>query len=437
MCAAPTVGSRWQPLGGAAHDSNPPWQSDEDAARIHRAEHSRPGARSRPASRTRTPSALRIALTVNYSPWSPYCGGGQRSTHELAVALARRGHAVTVVYSKPPWERVALPIELPYDVRWAVLPALRSGVDAPLRPLSALGVAAHVRALAREAPELVVHANGEESALLPAVRRALPFAFVVTPRYPSFPARLGPKHLALGVALRGADRWCPTSASSAATVAAVHRVPLDRCRPIPNGVSPVFGAQPRSRDAPSGPLLFFGRMCAEKGPRVVLEALARIGDPQLRLELVGRGSDEAEIVARAHALGLGDRVTCTPWLEPAALAERIAAASIVVLPSREESFGNAMVEAMAVGAPLVTTRVGSIPELCDDGVHARLVAPDDPAALAEAIAALRRDPAVAEALGRAGRDHVARRYSWDATARAFEQVYGEALAMRRAAVNAG
>lgn len=380
---------------------------------------------------------MRIALTVNFSPWSPYSGGGQRSVHNLALALGARGHRVTVVYTRPPWECIDVPPRLPYELRWAALPAVRSRADAVLRPLSAVAVAAVVGELAREDPALVVHANGEEGALLPRLRRRLRFGLAITPRYPSYPAELRgrfarawawarhPKFAALGLALRGADRWCPTSGSAAASVERTYGLPRERCRVVPNGLAPEFAAVVRRHDAAAGPIVFFGRMTVEKGPMLVLEALARLGDPTVRALFVGRGPEQARVRERARALGIGDRIEMIDWLEPVALAERLAGASIVVLPSREESFGNAMVEAMATGAPLVTTRAGSIPELLDDGVHAELVPVDDLAATAAAIARLRREPARGAALGRAARAHVAARYGWDATARAFEAVYGE------------
>jgi glycogen synthase len=57
---------------------------------------------------------MQIILTCNYSPWSAYSGGGQQSTHELATALVRRGHGVTVVFTKTLWERVRPLSSLPY-----------------------------------------------------------------------------------------------------------------------------------------------------------------------------------------------------------------------------------------------------------------------------------------------------------------------------------
>src|SRR5262245_15559702 len=109
---------------------------------------------------------MRCILTVNFSPWSRYSGGGQRSTHNLACALAQRGHDVSVVYTKPPWEAVQLPAALPYQPLWAALPAFRSRSGALLRPLTSLSVARQVERLARHGAELVVHGNGEEAALI-------------------------------------------------------------------------------------------------------------------------------------------------------------------------------------------------------------------------------------------------------------------------------
>ena len=88
-----------------------------------------------------------------------------------------------------------------------------------------------------------------------------------------------------------------------------------------------------------------------------------------------------------------------------------------------------MVEAMAAGVPLVSTRVGAVPEVAvaDTSV---LVAPNDPGALAEAIVALRADHARAERLGQAGRLHARAHYSWDKSAEQFETVYRQVLAER-------
>jgi len=62
-----------------------------------------------------------------------YSGGGQRSTHYLGSALSGRGHDVTVVFTKTPWDLVHPPASLPYRLRWAALPDYKSHIGAPLR----------------------------------------------------------------------------------------------------------------------------------------------------------------------------------------------------------------------------------------------------------------------------------------------------------------
>ena len=108
---------------------------------------------------------MRILLTCNFSPWSPYSGGGQRSTHELATALCREGHDVSVVFTRTPWEHFDVP-SVEYRLHWASFFGLRSRRAALLRPLNALSVLSAVKTLHREQPLDVVHGNGEEVVLV-------------------------------------------------------------------------------------------------------------------------------------------------------------------------------------------------------------------------------------------------------------------------------
>ena len=172
---------------------------------------------------------MHIILTVNFSPWSPYSGGAQHSTHELAAAFSWLGHSVDVVYTKTPWESLDVPKKVPYNIHYAHFVGRRSRRDAPLRYLNAVTVAVEVARLLGKRPSpghTVVHSQGEEGALLPKLRTHLRFKFVMTPRYPSFPPQmlesrldvlsrlrlsvLDFKYIALGSALLGADRFCPT-----------------------------------------------------------------------------------------------------------------------------------------------------------------------------------------------------------------------------------
>lgn len=380
-----------------------------------------------------------IVLTCNFSPWSPYSGGGQQSTHELASALAARGHRVSVVFTRTPFEDFEIPRDLGYQVIWAPFFALRSWSSAPLRSLNALSVARAVGKILANTPRpVVVHGQGEESALIPRLRSRWPFAFVITPRYPSYPKGLHPsrpfqrwfvlpKYKILGVTIRQADAWCPTSRASADSVVEAFGSPVAQCTIVPNGVAQVFFAVERSRDATLGPIVFHGRLSHSKGADTLLEALAITG-LSTPVVIVGRGPEEKRLRRRARRLGLS-KIKFTGWQSQAGVAELLSRASLSALPSRKESFGNAMVEAMAAGVPLVSTRVGAVPEVAG-GDASVLVAPNDPAALAQAITALRADPARAKRLGQAGRLHARAHYAWGQSAEQFEAVYRRALAGR-------
>lgn len=383
---------------------------------------------------------MRIVLTCNYSPWSAYSGGGQRSTHQLASALAHAGHEVHTIYTRTPWERIEPAETPPYSIHWATLFDVKSRSNAPFRPLSAFSVARIVARLHREAPLDVVHANGEEGALIGRLRDRRSFCFVVTPRYPSYPDAIferrpgrrqlervmlwlrHPKYPQIGVALRAADRVCPASRDAADNVQRAFDVAPERITIVPNGVAPAFLEQAWAPPAGDAPLLFFGRLAEDKGAGRLIDAVAALENPPPVL-VIGRGEQEAELRELAGARGLAGRVRFEPWVSPPELARHIAGARLVVLPSRFESFGNVMVETMAVGAPLISTRAGSIPEVVEDGRTGLLVPPDDTAALRDAIAELLADPERAARLGSAGRERVRALYSWDATARRYLDIY--------------
>lgn len=381
---------------------------------------------------------LRVALTVNFSPWSAYSGGGQRSAHNIAVELCALGHDVTVVYTKGIGERLELPSGLPYDVQFAIFPGLRSHSGAPLRPFSAAFVGRLLRKLSRERPFDIVHGNGDEAALNSGLK-SFGTRCIVTPRFPSLPPPLrdgswllGPKrwryalehsrYVGLYWALRGAHFYCPTSAASAREMRRAYGLEPARCRVIPNGVAAVYHSQLRGPER--GPALFFGRLSEEKGVPILIEALKRLGPEAPPLDVVGRGPLKDAFV-RAK---LPSPLRCFDWLPPEQIAERLSRARYAVLPSLEESFGNAVAEAMVVGTPVISTTAGSIPELVEHQVTGVLVPPGDAEALALAIGAWERDPQAAERLGLSGQSVARSRYSWSTTAVQYESVYREALA---------
>lgn len=385
---------------------------------------------------------MKVVLTAHFSPWSAYSGGGQRSTHNLALAMCRRGIDTTVVFARPPWEQVPVPAGLPYRLRWATLIARKSASGAVLRPLVPASLARVVAGLVHESHEpLVVHSNGEESALLPALRRVLPFGLIVTPRFPRLPDALTAGHrslrdrarlvirdtryVQLGTAVRGADFVSPPSHFAGRMMQAAYGLDPSRLRPVHNGVPVEFLDHHWAPEDTERPLVFFGRFARDKGIDVLLAAIERLGPAAPRCLLVGRGPLRPELERAASASG--GRIELRDWADHHTLGRLLAGASMAAIPSREENFSLAVLSAMAVGTPLVTTRVGGTAEVVEDGRNGLLVEADDPAALAGAIARLRDAPEDAARMGAAASEIVRRDFTWDVAAERFLSLYEQSL----------
>jgi glycosyltransferase involved in cell wall biosynthesis len=144
----------------------------------------------------------------------------------------------------------------------------------------------------------------------------------------------------------------------------------------------------------------------DKGIEDLLEA-ARIVVPQFpsaHFAFIGEGKFREEYAARARDFGIGDHVTWTGMIRDPLAEGAFASTDIVCQMSRwEEVFGWVIAEAMAHSKPLVATRVGGIPEVVQDGQSGFLVNRRDPAAMAEKILTLLKDPGLCERMGRRGR----------------------------------
>jgi glycosyltransferase involved in cell wall biosynthesis len=157
-----------------------------------------------------------------------------------------------------------------------------------------------------------------------------------------------------------------------------------------------------------------------------VEILTRV--PDARFELIGDGPERAALAARAAARGVAHAFTFVGHCDdvPARLAET----DIFVLPSRSESFPNAILEAMAAGLPIVASGVGGILELIEDGRTGSLVPPGDAGALAGRVLQLMADPAKGTRFGAAARADALARFSFDRMVAGFDAIYLTELARR-------
>ena len=182
-------------------------------------------------------------------------------------------------------------------------------------------------------------------------------------------------------------------------------------------------------------LVTVAHLAARKHHKDVLDAMATLVNhyPDLTYVIVGDGPEREPLRNRARALGLGDRVELREQLPPdqaRALARR---ASLFVMPSLDEAFGVAYVEAMAGGVPAIGTRGEDGPEeIAAAGPGIVLVPACDPGALATAIDQLLSDPISLERLGRQARETVQQSFTWDRCGRATVAAYGEVLGQPRA-----
>jgi glycosyltransferase involved in cell wall biosynthesis len=171
------------------------------------------------------------------------------------------------------------------------------------------------------------------------------------------------------------------------------------------------------------------RLAPQKGHRVLFDALPSIRAtiPNVHVRLVGHEelSTTADLMAYALQKEIANLVDFEGFR--ADIPRVMADLDVFVLPSLWEGFGLVLLEAMAAGRPVVASAVGPIPEIVVDGLTGLLVPPGDPAALAEAVIRLLRDPDLAAAYGRAGRARVERELRVDTMVAHTEALYEELL----------
>lgn len=224
-------------------------------------------------------------------------------------------------------------------------------------------------------------------------------------------------------------------------------VPSDRISIVPHGLlsaaAPEPARRPASQAAGSGKLkiLLFGKLKHYKGADVLIEAFGQVA-PELRdraeLWIVGQPFlDVAPLQARAAALGIAGAIRWDlRYLGDREVEEIVGAADILAFPYRAIDASGVLMTALPMGKPMVASRIGLFAELLEDGRHGRLVAPDDPAALARALADLLRDPAGVQAMGAAVRRLAADVPSWPEIGRRTVQVYQQVRARWRAEIGA-
>jgi glycosyltransferase involved in cell wall biosynthesis len=192
---------------------------------------------------------------------------------------------------------------------------------------------------------------------------------------------------------------------------------------IYNGIDvSAYTPTPNNRNGPLR-LVTVGALAPRKGQEYALEAirLVRASGVDARLVLVGSGDDETKLRQMATELGVNDIVAFAG--EQPDPRPYLASADVFLLPSRQEGFSNAILEAMAAALPVIATDVGGNAEAIVQGKGGVIVAPGNPEALAAAITLLAGEPGELREMGRFNRWRVAERFSLEASARNLANWY--------------
>jgi sugar transferase (PEP-CTERM/EpsH1 system associated) len=365
-------------------------------------------------------------LRVAHIVLSLDCGGLERMVLGLVRAGCARGQRVSVVCLE---HRGALAAQAEDAGAHVWCADKRPG----LRPRTV----GRLKAIFRELAPDAVHTH-QIGALLyagPAARRA-GVPIIVHTEHGNHLKALAPWHrrvrarLLWRLAARAADRFFCVSADIAATLKTAG-IPPTKLAVMPNGIAPADVDQAevdRARGFLGWPedariVGTVGRLSPIKRQDLLLRAFAQVhrARPAARLLIIGNGPEAGALRQLSAALGIAEAVHFAGYQQQPEPYLRLM--DVFALSSDSEGMPMALLEAWVAGVPVVSTSVGGIPELIEEGRTGLLVGPGNDEALAAALEELLGDPARARALGEAGRAEVEQRFGLDRTAAAYEAAY--------------
>ena len=386
-------------------------------------------------------------VRVLYVNHTAEISGAERSLLSLLAALP---DTVDRRVALPPGRLVAAVEELgiPITTITGTAGSLRPHPLHTPRAVAELSVAAlQVRRAARRHRADLVHANSIRAGIVLGLGRLSPAATVVHVRDCLPPGLLSTATMRLIAATATTvvanSHYTARSMAAAAPGARLEVVhnPVDLARWDPARID---RAQARARLGQAGErellLGVVAQLSPWKGQDTAIEALRLLRQEGVDAHLLLIGSAKfvasatrfdneayvADLRARVADAGLGDRVS---WLgEREDVPELVRALDVLLLPSREEPFGRALIEAMALGVPVIATNVGGPPEIIEDGREGYLLPPDAPMAWAHAIRRILESTDRGVEMGLAGRRRVEQAFTAERHVAAILDVYERAMA---------
>ncbi len=208
--------------------------------------------------------------------------------------------------------------------------------------------------------------------------------------------------------------------------------PSHKCRLPKFGVDTgMFHPAERKSDSETVELLFVGSLIPRKGLHDLLKAISAANLEKARLSVIGEGPSGAEFKNLAKVLGIESRVEWHGGMPPQQVAEVMRNADILCLPSYMEGRPNVVNEAMASGIPVISTRIGGIPDMVEEGNTALLHDAGNVDELATHLKTLVNNKDMRKRMGQSGREFLINTgVSWDATAEEFDDIFIRSVCKR-------
>jgi glycogen synthase len=361
-----------------------------------------------------------MRLLIWASSYGQTAGGGPVLAPLLAAALVRRGHEVTVLTDRRPEHLASAETRDGVRVHRPLFRRALAG-DVALIPAIRREVAAIKRERRPDLAFIFSSGYGEFFHHVTERGQIVPLVVGLHDRFAEVCYRADAM---VGRNLRAA-RWVTACSAAVLETARYHLPALIPISSVIYNALPMPDVPAATADHPVRRLAFVGRLVRQKGVDVLIAAMKLLDDrfPDLHLAIAGDGDERPALEAQAAQLGLAIRIAFVRTLSHDAVYRFLAEADLVVMPSRIEPFGLVALEAAQMARPIVASAVDGLPEVVDDGQTGLLVPPDDPAALAQAIAVLLDDPRRARALGAAGQRRAGTLFAWDRYVEAHERLF--------------
>lgn len=354
-------------------------------------------------------------------PYLPTMGGREIFVQRLCKSLTSAGHEIHVIASPPANNEFVDPNyihaeEFPvyrHDLRKAMLSKDSAQVEAARNRL--------LVDLTRVQPDVIhIHTCGPEIVMLRDTLRLgkINAKFVYTHH------GLNEDHTFWRYSLSMVDKIVAVSQHSYEQIQ--HAVPSTAAKliVIRNGVpvEPEYAPLGDSHQE----IFAFGRLSAEKGFHLLLDAWASLQSRilELRLVIAGEGVDGSALRAQCKRLGIADTVSLPGWLSQEQISQKLDGSRLVVVPSTyEEPFGLVAAEAHAKARPVIASRIGGLPEIVVEGETGLLVQPNNVEALAQALGAAMHDLPRLQTMGEKAHARAMKELNWETCVLEYEELF--------------